>query len=222
MNGSVIIKGTRNGLSIVLDENEEFETLKEKVASKFKDSAKFLGNAKTAVSFEGRKLTEEQTDELVGCITENTELEIVCILDRSDEGNAPFEQAIEKKMAEMSSSMARIHKGYLRSGQALESDTGLIVIGDVNPGASLKANGNIIVLGSLRGMAWAGAGGNTGCFVMASDMMPVQIRIADTIARAPDRQESISDKSTRVAFLDGNGSICITPLSKEAVAQLNY
>jgi septum site-determining protein MinC len=60
MNGSVMIKGSKNGITLVLSETEEYDVLKSKVEKKFKDSAKFLGNAKTAISFEGRKLTEEQ------------------------------------------------------------------------------------------------------------------------------------------------------------------
>ena len=32
MNGSVIIKGTKNGITLVLDENEEYSVIKEKSA----------------------------------------------------------------------------------------------------------------------------------------------------------------------------------------------
>ena len=159
MGSSVMIKGTKNGLILYLNESEEFSVLKEKVEKKFRDSAKFLGEAKTALSFEGKKITEEQKEELLQCIRDNTSLDIVCILDNSEEANAPFEQAIGRKLMEMTASNARIYKGNLRSGQSIESETGMIVLGDVNPGASLIANGNIIVLGTLRGTAWAGAGG---------------------------------------------------------------
>ena len=48
MAGSVMIKGTKNGITLVLDENEEYDVLKEKVEKKVSESAKFLGNAKTA------------------------------------------------------------------------------------------------------------------------------------------------------------------------------
>ena len=220
MNGSVIIKGTKNGITLVLDENEEYSVIKEKVAKKFKDSAKFLGNAKTALSFDGRKLTEEQQEEIVACIMENTELDIVCILDNSEEGNARALQAVEKRAQELTASNAKIYKGNLRSGQSLESDTGLIVLGDINPGASLTSKGNIIVLGSLRGTAWAGCSGNADCFVIASDMSPMQIRIADIIARAPDRKDKNESKDTKIAFLDENGAVNISSLSKEIINNL--
>ena len=46
MDNSVIIKGLNNGIIVVLDAGLDFEILKEKVTKKFKDSSKFLGNAK--------------------------------------------------------------------------------------------------------------------------------------------------------------------------------
>lgn len=219
MNGSVMIKGSKNGITLVLSETEEYDVLKSKVEKKFKDSAKFLGNAKTAISFEDRKLTEEQKDEMIKIISENTELEIVCVIDGSEEGNAKFAEAVEKKINEMTGANARIYKGNLRSGQSLESDAGLIVLGDVNPGAGLISKGNIIVLGSLRGTAWAGAGGNENCFVICSDMVPMQIRIADIIARSPDHKDKKDVKDIKIAYLEKE-SIVISPLSKEIISGL--
>lgn len=217
MSGSVIIKGSRNGITLVLDENEEFDVLKEKVEKKFKDSAKFLGNAKTALSFDGKKLTDEQKDEIIKIIGENTDLEIVCLIDNSDEANEPFKSAVDKKISAMTQGNAKIYKGNLRSGQSIESDTGIIVLGDINPGASLISKGNIVVLGSLRGTVWAGADGNTNCFVIATDMTPMQIRIADTIARSPDRKDQNDQKDIKIAFLDENSAINISRLTKDVI-----
>lgn len=44
----------------------------------------------------------------------------------------------------------------VRSGQVLETEGDLLLIGDVNPGGMVKAGGNIFILGSLRGIAHAG------------------------------------------------------------------
>ena len=57
---SVIIKGTKSGIILVLDDTIDFESLKLQVAEKFSQSATFLGNATIALSFEGRELTEEE------------------------------------------------------------------------------------------------------------------------------------------------------------------
>ena len=123
-------------------------------------------------------------------------------------------------MLEQLAGNAKIHKGNLRSGQSIETDAGIVVLGDVNPGASLISKGNIIVLGSLRGTAWAGVGGNTNCFIVCSDMMPIQIRIGDIIARSPDNQVNSSAKETKIAYLENN-QICISPLSREIINGLS-
>ena len=54
----------------------------------------------------------------------------------------------------------QFYRGTLRSGQTLESETGIVVVGDVNPGAAVMANGSIVVLGAVKGSVYAGLGGD--------------------------------------------------------------
>ena len=61
---SVVIKGTKSGIILVLDHALDFDTLKVQIADKFRQSSDFLGNANIALSFEGRKLTEEEQKEI--------------------------------------------------------------------------------------------------------------------------------------------------------------
>jgi septum site-determining protein MinC len=49
------------------------------------------------------------------------------------------------------------------------------------------ADGDIIVWGRLRGVAHAGASGNSECLIMALHMEPTQLRIADAVARSPEK-----------------------------------
>ena len=65
----------------------------------------------------------------------------------------------------------------------------MVVLGDVNPGAKVIAKGNIVILGALKGSAYAGANGDSGCFVAALEMDPVQIKIGDHIGRSADKKE---------------------------------
>ena len=60
MKNPVIIKSFPNGLSLYLDETLPFEMLLEEIAVKFKESAQFFKDAHMGISFEGRKLTEEE------------------------------------------------------------------------------------------------------------------------------------------------------------------
>ena len=80
------------------------------------------------------------------------------------------------------------------------------------------SGGNIVVLGALRGTVFAGASGNDKAFVLALDMAPVQIRIADTIARAPDNHEKSSNKDVKIAFLE-DGNIYIESVTKKILSE---
>lgn len=219
MDNSVVIKGNKNGIVIVLDPELPFEALKERCAQKFIDSSKFLGDCKTAISFEGRSLSAAEELELLDVIRENSKLDVVCVLDKDDSKSKSFEDAINEKLMDYSGNVARFYKGNLRSGQVLEMDTSVIVIGDVNPGASVVSNGNIIVLGSLKGTAYAGASGNINAFVLALDMMPIQIRISDVIARSPDKPDKQSAAETKIAYLE-DGRIYTETVSKNVLNSL--
>jgi septum site-determining protein MinC len=74
----------------------------------------------------------------------------------------------------------------LRSGADIHHNGTVIVLGDVNPGSAIVADGDILVWGRLRGIAHAGAKGNSRCLIMAVQMEPTQLRIADYVARPPE------------------------------------
>lgn len=77
-------------------------------------------------------------------------------------------------------------KRTVRSGQSIQYDGNVVVLGDVNPGSEIIASGNIVVMGALRGVVHAGATGNEQATVSAFRLQPTQLRIANHITRAPD------------------------------------
>ena len=60
MSQSVTIKSNKYGINLVLDPEIGFDELLKDVVEKFKASSTFFKNAKLALSFEGRKLSEEE------------------------------------------------------------------------------------------------------------------------------------------------------------------
>jgi septum site-determining protein MinC len=96
----------------------------------------------------------------------------------------------------------RVVFGTLRSGQKVESEHSMIIVGDINSGAEVVAGGDIIVLGTLRGIAHAGAYDETGGgrIIFALNLQPTQLRIGSIISRGS------SDKrlSPEVARVDGS------------------
>ncbi len=78
-----------------------------------------------------------------------------------------------------------IHRGTLRSGDHLQSDVSVLLLGDVNPGARISAGGHVLVWGRLRGVAHAGVGGHRDARIVALQLRPLQLRIAESVARGP-------------------------------------
>ena len=183
---TVVIKSNKYGITLCLDKDIAFRDLLSQIAEKFKASAKFFGDAQMALSFEGRRLSESEQLEVVQTIQENTSLEILCIMEQDTLTEAYMKEVLEDRKKELSASDGKFYKGTLRSGQSLESDASVVVVGDVNPGASVCAKGNVVVLGCAKGYLSAGCDGDDHAFVAALDMQPMQIRIGKHIARSAD------------------------------------
>ena len=79
-----------------------------------------------------------------------------------------------------------VHRGTLRSGDHLQAEGSVLLLGDVNPGARLSAAGNVLVWGRLRGIAHAGVSGNREARIVALQLRPLQLRIAEVVARGPE------------------------------------
>lgn len=234
MEQAVVIKSNRYGLTVWLDNKIEFEILRGLVAEKFAESKKFFKGAELAIAFEGRVLSQEEQVKLVQEMICHAGIKVPCIVDLDASKENMMKQAMEHtkdSVGSQSDQDGRFYKGTLRSGQVLESETSIIVLGDVNPGATVVSKGNVVVLGTLKGSIYVGAGGNENTFVAALSMDPMQIRIADYIARNSDDSEKKDKKKLlkKKDKLDGEpmiayveaGNIYIEPITKEVLADIN-
>ena len=186
----VIIKSSKNGINLILDDTLSFRELLEEIKNKFIDSEKFFKNARIAISFEGRALSQGEQFEIIDTIQQYTSITIICILDHDDLMDEVIKRRMGTFVEEHSPQTGHFYKGTLRSGQQIESETSMIILGDVNPGAKVIAKGTIVILGSLKGIAYAGATGDDTCFVAALEMDPVQIKIGDYMGRSADKKEA--------------------------------
>lgn len=224
MSQTVVIKGNRYGISVYLDPKTDFEELLLEVAAKFRESAKFFKNAKMALSFEGKRLNSEQQRQVADTIAGNSQVEILCILSQDEEEEKRYRAAIEQKLQRERANVGHFYKGTLRSGQVLESEGSVVILGDVNPGSKVIAVGNIIVLGALKGTACAGITGNSGSFIAALEMEPTQLRIADALGRGNDTMAPKSRKKTppkpMIAFC-GEEGIYVEELSRDVLHDIS-
>lgn len=208
----VIFKGTKEGISILLDKETDFATIKEQLEHKLEDAAKFFNGFKTNIVLKGKILTEDEETELLSVISEKTNMNISFFHNEAGtaaETISPVQAILSETIKQ--ENFTKFHKGNVRSGQAIDFDGSVVVIGDVNPGGVIRATGNIIVLGALKGMAHAGCKGLTEAFVAALVMAPVQLRIADKITRFPDTEERRNNVQPEYAYIE-DGQIYVVPL----------
>lgn len=175
-------KGVSDGVYLDI-KGDNLEEIKRELDLKLNNSSNFFQGAK----FLGVRSDELGPDEI---------LEIKLILKyrynfEISNGELPryigySENEPKKELFNVEEGMTKFIHGTLRSGQVVEYDGNIVIIGDVNPGAFLKARGNIVVLGTLRGVAHAGDGGNHNAIVAAYSLLPTQLRIGDIIVRPPD------------------------------------
>lgn len=220
MNNSVLIKGTKNGIIVKMDNKLPFDEIKKQLAAKFEETADFFKEANMALTFEGRELTSGQTEEVLDIIQKHSKINIICIVDNDRFHEKVFEDAISERINELSAQTGQFYKGTLRSGQVFESESSVIILGDVNPGAKVIAKGNVVVLGTLKGNIYAGAAGNENCFVAALDMNPMQIRIGDVLARCADNAKPDKHIVPKIAFVE-EGSIFIEKIDKTSLNSIN-
>ena len=145
LDNSVMIKGSKSGITVFLDNEMTFEDLLESVSEKFKSASKFFNNANMAISFDGRNLSAEEEKRILDVISDVSDLNIVCVLDENNDMKEVYEDAVKKAIAsvdvpapavqpvsEMVSdprTTCMFYKGTLRSGQVFEADGSVVVLG---------------------------------------------------------------------------------------------
>jgi septum site-determining protein MinC len=204
---NVTIKGTKDGLTLHLDDSCSFEELKIELDKKLSANSRTneeRPNISVRVQVGNRYLTNEQYNELVNVIRQKRNLDV----DEIVSNVISIEEAKKMKAETEVVTVARI----IRSGQVVEVEGDLLLIGDVNPGGTVVAGGNIYILGALKGIAHAGCYGNDQAVITASVMKPAQLRISDCINRAPDHYPVEDGKNLECAYIDENRQIVVDKL----------
>ncbi len=116
---------------------------------------------------------------------------------------------------------ARFFYGTLRSGQKIETEHSIVIVGDVNSGAEVIAGGDVVILGTLRGIAHAGAYDESGGgrVIFSLNLKPTQLRIGLVISRGTGAEDASSTPKgglSEVARVDGN-IIVVEPYQSRTV-----
>lgn len=194
MKNCVTINLKTNEIIVKIDERAEHKEIITCLKQKLKDLKKLYKNDKTPIYVAGKVMKNKEMEELQEIIKDaidvNVEFESPKML-----GLHGIKKVFSKEIA---SSETKFHKGSLRSGQKLEYDGSIVIIGDVNGGAEVVASENIVILGTLRGLAHAGAKGNREAIIAANSIECPQIRIS-TIIKEIDKDE---EETKAYAYVD--------------------
>lgn len=223
MSSLVTIKSFKNGLSIYLDPEADFEDIKNAVAEKFREASGFFKDAKMAISFENRILDEEEERVLLQMIDDNSQVNVLCIIGKNDYTEKQFVKALKQMEMQVASAgnMAQIYKGNLNNHKRLETSETIIIFGDVNPGCLISSDKDIIVMGGLYGQANAGLDGKGGHFVIALEMAPEKLMINNYNYRITEKSKwPIKPKvQPKIAF-ELDGTITMDSVSKDLIQSL--
>lgn len=205
----------------IVETAEEIKELKDSI-----ESEEILSEEKK----EPDKIEEynSSTTEIISEIKTETlgEVNEVDEIEDDEEVEKALEKFLEKETNEQSIKILEKKEDYstkttyikqtLRSGQNVNFDGNVFIIGDCKPGSEITASGDITVWGVLSGIAHAGAKGNVKANIRALKINAIQLRIANLFSRRPDsmlkektkKTESFTPEEARIT----NGEIKIFTL----------
>jgi len=187
MRNCISINLKKNNIVIKIAEKSTWEEIEYSLDKKLDELKKLYKDEKTPIIVTGKTLKTKEIEDIQKLIKEKINVKI--------EFDTPRKlglHEIKKTFSrEIKVSETKFVRTSLRSGQKIEFEGSLVILGDVNAGAEVIAEDNIVVLGALRGLAHAGARGNKEAIIACGVLDAPQLRIAN-IVREIEREEEIN------------------------------
>ncbi len=187
----------------IKDDAKQAEVLEE-LKKRMIGLKKLYKDEKLPIYISGKVLRNKEIDEIQAMINKYLDVKVEFESPRTL-GLHGITKTYNKNVA---TSETKYHRGSLRSGQKIEFEGSLVILGDVNDGAEVIAGENIVVLGALRGLAHAGAKGNKDAIIASSSIEAMQLRIANVVNER-EKEEVYSNERRMYAYLDEEGKMVI-------------
>jgi septum site-determining protein MinC len=209
---AVIIKGVREGLLIILDDDTPFAQILTELSERITTRPGFFEGSGVAVNTGRRVIDRPEFDVLYKMLSRNgmrmhtfvslsAQSRMVAesfgvaarppsfaagdtggSLGRVRGVRAPIESPADNVVE---SGVGLFLRCNLRPGQSVRYAGDVCVLGNVEPGAEIVADGDVVVWGALRGTVHAGALGDDESVVCALYLSPVQLAVAGVVSRFP-------------------------------------
>lgn len=174
---NITISIRKNNIVIKIKEEATYKDVIEELNKKLPKLKEMYKEEKNPINVVGKILKIKEMEEIRKLISHKIHVDI-SFESPEELGLAGIKKVYEQDVAD---SITRLFRGSLRSGQKLEFEGSLVIIGDVNSGAEVIASDNIIIVGTLRGLAHAGAKGNKMAIIAANSIEGPQVRIANVV-----------------------------------------
>lgn len=203
MNSCISTQTKKNQVVIKIEETAEQKQILQQLKKKVTELKRLYKEDTTPILITGKVFKNKEMEEIQEQIQKVLPVEV-----KFDTPKMLGLHGIKRTFSkEIATSETKFHRGSLRSGQKLEFDGSLVILGDVNAGAEVLASENIVVLGILRGMAHAGAKGNKEAMIAAAAIESVQVRIANVVKEIEKTQEENEIKT--YAYMNEQGEVIL-------------
>lgn len=198
-NISILLK--QDNIIIRIKDDAIITDVLSELEEKLPDLKKFYQEARTPILVTGKILKLSEIDNIQNLIQKKLKVRVDFETPRTL-GLHGIKKTFKK---DIETSETKFYKGSLRSGQKIEFEGSIAILGDVNDGAEVIAEDNIIVVGALRGMAHAGAKGNEKAIIAAHTIESPQVRIASMIKERS--REEIDIERYAYCYINDDGII---------------
>jgi len=198
----VSVKGTKDGLLFLLDEQCAFAELTECLEALLNgdNAGLFSGpNVGVSVDYGSRTFERSETQALLSLFLAKDNFHLMEWSAKTKARQSLFMNRVKSQDAQY------FYKGTVRAGQNLRFEGDVVVLGDVNPGGEITSTGDVYVFGRLRGIAHAGSEGHRQAIIAAVEFAPMQLRIADVVSRAPEMDGQPLQAFMEFAYLREDG-----------------
>lgn len=183
----ITIQQKQDQIILRIHEQASNEEIQKELKKKIPELKKLYGNEKTPILVTGKVLKNKEIEDVEKALKNSINVNI--------EFDSPKNlglYSIKKTFEnEIKNSDTLFHKGALRSGQKLEYEGSIVLMGDLNGGAEIVAGENIAIVGALRGVAHAGAKGNKKAIITAAAIEAPQVRIANIIKEIEKEEKQV-------------------------------
>ena len=204
MKSCITINLRKDNIIIKINEDSSQEEIVYMLRKKIPELKKLYQGETTPIVITGKVLKNKEIDEIQELIKRYIDVNIKFDSPRTL-GLHGITRTYNKEIA---TSETKFHRGSVRSGQKIEFEGSIIVLGDVNDGAEVIAGENIVILGILRGLAHAGAKGNKDAMIAASSIEAPQLRIANVV-KERERAEIQEETRKTYVYLNEKGEMIL-------------